>query len=838
MSSNTHSVDTMSDQSPKQAARPGRGMNLFADDAKALISLALKCRLISVEQENLLLDTFTQKHRVFPGYTIHDLFRETHILSKEDIAFLFAVRDHLEMKMLDKKFGELGIANQLVDPESVKKALDIQNAIFKETSQSKLIGDILLENKEITKADKAAILLTQDRIKDELLSEAMNDIATSEIEKISLNMRFGAIAVKKEFITIEQLNKALQVQTNEVNAGKPRRYLGNILKELFDLPDTALSRILKIQKQLEKKRLALEQALEKYNSETNINKRLARLFEYRFSKNKLEAFLVRSQQGFEEIRENDLKRWLDSIGITFGICPDKKIKAFLSNNKIGVEIRIARGVPPQKGRDGRLEFYFDTEFNPSGDPTDDQDQDVIPLVKKGDALARRIPAEKGSPGKDVSGFTLTPPQTRSAVLNAGEGVVQDKDLYLADNDGVAVLYQERTLFVKPREYTVPTRYHTGSIDADLGEQYKDVHLRIEGSILGNAKIRCQELQVSGDILGQVSAAGDVIVKGNIGPGNSGKNAGLEPAKIKAEGDILAGKSISNAIVMTAKSLKAPNADLDATAVQAYEDITVKNILNTGPRPCVLQTGKAPNLKADSIDDMIRIRKDQLDQLRCTQETRELEDWLKQKLDIKETYLNQQAYLKYVLAVLQCNALSGITPLPDKLLAARENPGNCEDLPEPPVDTSPAFKEFEQEFLKEIKGMNPEDLEAHTREQENIKYGMYRAAVNATRRYNREYESKKDMIRKKVEKQAPEITRLEKAVKRLSVRKDTFLMSQAYKAQPVPPAVRVKNRISQGTVIKGRKAMLTVDQDMFGVKFTEQAKTRNDPHEIIIEGFYD
>lgn len=253
MKSEIQSAETASGDKTDTASTPATGLNIFGNENKALISLAVKCRLITMEQESQLLDRLAHQRQDNPDYSALDLFRDTRTLSKEDIAFLLAVRDHLEMKMLDKKFGELGIANQLVQPESVKKALDIQNKIFKETNESRLIGDILLEKNEITPQDKAAILLTQDRIKDELLSEAMNDIAASEIEKLSLNMRFGAIAVKKGYITIDQLNQALGVQSAEVKAGRPRRYLGNILKEMFDLSDELLGRILKIQKELEKK---------------------------------------------------------------------------------------------------------------------------------------------------------------------------------------------------------------------------------------------------------------------------------------------------------------------------------------------------------------------------------------------------------------------------------------------------------------------------------------------------------------------------------------------------------------------------------------------------------
>lgn len=833
MNPDIHSSETAKGSSRADGNISDNTLKLYEKSDQTLISLAVRCRLIPLERENELLDKYAQKKLKTPSLTSATFLHRTGTLSDQDISFLSAVCDHLELKMLDKKFGELGIANNFVLPENVKKALNLQTTIFKETKQSKLIGDILLENQEITRANKAAILLTQDRIKDELLAEALNDIATTEIEKLSLSMRFGAIAVKKEYITLDQLNQALTLQKKEVDEGNSRRYLGAILKELFDLSDENLNHVLKIQKELEKKRLSLERALEKYNSETNIHKRLAKQFEYRFSTKKLTAHLIRVQEAFEEVQVEDLKGWLNSIGINWGLCPDEEIQAYLEENIRGTEILIASGQAPEPGKDGYIEYYFDTDFKASGKSGD---ADLVPIVKKGDVMAKHIPPEKGMPGKDVSGLVLAPPPVKPIHLNCGEGVVRDKDFFVAEADGLAVLYQNRTLFVKQKDMSVPTRHYTGSIDMDLGEEFKDINLIVDGSILENGQVRCQHIEVLGDILGQVSAAGDLLVKGDIGKKDVREED--EPAKIKAEGDIIAGKAISNAFIVTAKSLKAPNADILSTAVQAYQDITVKNVFYNGPRPCVLQTGKIPNLKADSITSLIQNRTDELKRLHCIDEIRELEEWLQEKLDLKESYLVQQAYLKYILTLIQFKPLLGLPRLKDKLSAAQKTPEKWPDLQKKPAIVNPGAANFEREFLQDTKDMTPDQVEKHARELADIKYGMYRAAVNATRRYTHKYKTRKKEIQEKIKASTVKIRELEETIKKLTIRKDTFLLSQAYRSHSVAPAIRVKSCAAKGTVIKGRQAILTVEQDIFGVKFTEYQKSASELPQIIIEGFYD
>ncbi|WDP91821.1 MAG: DUF342 domain-containing protein [Desulfobacter sp.] len=830
MNADTPSEGTAPDRISQTATHSDKVPDIFGHNNKALISLAVKCRLVTPEQESALLQTLVRKRKEQPGYTAVSLFKETNVLSETDIDFLFAVREHLEMKMLDKKFGELGVANRLVEAKSVQNALDIQSQIFKETNQSKLIGDILLENREISRADKAAILLTQDRIKDEFLAEAMNDIAASEMEKINLNMRFGAIAVKKGYITLDHLNRALAVQEAEAKEGKPKRYLGGILKELFDLSDDRLSRILQIQKELEKKRLSLETALERYNTETSINKRLAGLFEYRFAKNKLEARLRRNSREFEDISVPDLKRWISSVGIVWGICPDSDIQKFLTRNTVGDEIVIAAGQPPEPGSDGTLEFYFDTA-NPPGDR--EGESGARSFVKKGEPIARRIPASPGKPGKDVSGFTVAAPEPLEPVLNCGAGVIRDNDLYFADVDGSPVLYRNRTLFVKEMAESVPTRHHTGAIDTDMEDRWEGVNLRVDGSVLAGGKLRCRNLTVSGSIKGQVSADGEIIVKGEIGNPSGG-----DPAIIRAEGDVQAAKTVSNAIIVTAKGVKAPGADLSAAAVQALEDIIVKNVLDTGPRPCVLQTGNAPNVKAGHISSRIRSCRDKLEGLSCARETRELEDWFRERMELKDTYLEQNEFLKYLLALIKFPPLAGLPGLADKIRAARTPRKEWANLPRPPECASEAFRQFEKEFMATAGRMSPDALEEYIIEQADIKYGMYRASVSATRRYKREYEARRELIREKIDDSRHGIKKLEREIRALTVRKDAASLSRPSGPQAVPPAIRVKNKVAKGTVIKGKKAVLKVDRDIFGVKFTESHQTSESPSQIVIQGFYD
>ena len=116
--------------------------------------------------------------------------------------------------------------------------------------------------------------------------------------------------------------------------------------------------------------------------------------------------------------------------------------------------------------------------------------------------------------------------------------------------------------------------------------------------------------------------------------------------------------------------------------------------------------------------------------------------------------------------------------------------------------------------------------------------MYRAAVTATQRHHHEYETTKKIILEKVEAQKWAIRQKKETIKRLKIQKDTLLLGQEYRPQVLPPAIKVKNQVQKGTVILGQKARLSIDRDIYGVKFMERQAFSNEDPVITIEGFYE
>lgn len=807
----------------------GLNQNSIGTADRSLLGLAIKCRLISNEQEKEILALFMAEQAKDATPSIVRIFREKKYLSEEEVDFLFAVKKHLKMKILDKRFGELGVANKFVNSENVKQALDLQSEIFKTTRESRLIGDILFDQKKITRANKAAILLTQDRIEDEFLAEAINDIASTEMDKISINMRFGAIAVKKKLITLDQLNHALKVQKEEEKENRPKRYLGDILRELFGLSSDDLTGILKTQKEFEKQRLMLEKALSLYNMEATANHRLSSLFEYRFSKNKLEAYIRIAKDVTEEVRVSEVMTWLTSISINFGICDETSIKDFLEKGVVGSEIRIARGAAPLEPENESIAVLFDTRPGPAH-----ENSQASCFVKKGDLLAKIIPYKEGKPGKDVCGFTIAPQDHKTIPLSCGEGVVKKGSHFFAATDGTPVLFKNRTLFVTPCAKEYPTEYYSGHITTDLGDRYQHANLKVDGNIETNGKVICNDITVKGDVKGQIRATGRIRIAGHaINPSREGP-----PLIISSDEDIVVKKNIINTIIITSKTLSAPASDLISSKVYAFQDIILKNIYSENGSPAILQIGIDPSLKSKAINQAIDEKKQALEKLLHKDEMAEIENGFNKKMQTQDTYLAQQAILQTLLKLMDDKAFEKMNTFEQKIFEFKGRIPSTADHENSDFLSSAVASVFIDEIINDTRDMSEDRINSHLHGLLDLKRGMYKAAVNATRRHKNEYNARKGILQKKIEPLLPEITELKQEIDALYVKKDYLKLSESNRLPSVNPCIRVKNQVEKGTVIKGRHASFIVDQTIFGVKFSEKQKTAADTPEICVEGFYE
>jgi len=803
-------------------------------DNQILISLAVRSKLISTRQEQEILSILIEIYNVDPDYQVVELFKEKKILTQEKIKFLFALKNQLKIKMLDKRFGEIGVSNRFVSPENVEKALNLQDTFFRERQKSKKIGDILVETKKMSQANRAAILLTQDRIEDNLLEQSIYEIATTEIEKMTINKRLGAVAVKNGFISIEQLNQALRLQKQEFASGK-KRYLGEILKELFKLNENDILFILKIQQQIEIDLLSLEKAVKRYKSEINSGKRLNELFDFTISKNKMEAYVLRKKEDFEEITLSHFHNWLKLNGIRFGVISDEIIKTFLSDSEIGDKFKIAEGKPFTKSVDEKVQLYFNNTSLNSGN----QEQDAKNFVKKGTNLAETSKYQLGETGSDVMGNSVSPPEPKITNLMCGPGVSRKGLSFIALQDGIPLLFNQRTIMIKPYLEKREQILYTGHIQNDTKEIYNDIKLKVEGNISSDGIVNCHDLSILGNVIGIVDATGDVNVRGKIGENESFIDTSEYHTIVWAGGNIKASKNIYQAKVIASKEITAPKSDVFYSELYAMDTILLNNVHSSLELPSILQIGSIPNFKIDAINRRIDEETSVLRTLQKQDEIDVLDLNLRKKIEIQNEYLERQNILNYLIKICDVAEVKHIISLEQKIQIYE--PSN--EFDESAESLALLLNEedtvtYLDKILSQVKELDLEKQKQHLARQVADVSNLYQAAINNTERYTAEHQARYKFIMKKVTQNQSKVTKQKQKIEKLITQKDYLLSQKKPPDLSISPMIRVKNMVEKNTIIKGRQSSMVINETVYGVRIREVKDLKTDTHKILIDGYYD
>jgi uncharacterized protein len=230
-------------------------------------------------------------------------------------------------------------------------------------------------------------------------------------------------------------------------------------------------------------------------------------------------------------------RLLEEHGIQYGI-NSAAIAESLNSAKAGGEpvhdTPIAKGRPPLKGQDARIELKFQTAQSAGTvvegtDRVDYRERGTLQNVRPGSLLAVKTPATPGQDGADVFGSAIPATPGEDKELDIAENVTISEDglQYMAETEGVVSLVGEDKIGVF-QYYEVP-----GDVDYSTGNLTMDGTLNVKGWVRSGFSIRARgDLCVGAGMEDAViEAGGNVEVCGGI--------VGKETASVSAHGAIRA-----------------------------------------------------------------------------------------------------------------------------------------------------------------------------------------------------------------------------------------------------------------------------------------------------------
>lgn len=316
-------------------------------------------------------------------------------------------------------------------------------------------------------------------------------------------------------------------------------------------------------------------------------------------------FFSPSQTG-KRMTFDDFFKDLRVKNITSGIQMSVLQDHFQSPGIYCTDLVVAKGREPRNGTDARIEYYFNTDVHAQPTMREDGSVDyfhlnVINHCKKGDMLARIIPADEGDDGINIFGNRIKPRNVHRVNLKFGNNIElsEDKLTISSKVDGHVMLVEDKVF--------VSDVYEVENVDISTGNVEFSGSVQVNGNVASNYEVRANgNVVINGIVEGaHIYAGGNIIIA-------RGMN-GMSKGTLKAGGNIVA-KFLENTKAEAAGYVNAESilhtkvsagTDITVTGkrgfvagghVQAGNRISVKTLGATMGTPTIVEVGVSPQVK--------------------------------------------------------------------------------------------------------------------------------------------------------------------------------------------------------------------------------------------------
>lgn len=410
-------------------------------------------------------------------------------------------------------------------------------------------------------------------------------------EEFQIDKRFGEIAIDKQWINQENLDRALVIRRCIFNRTKVHTPIGKVLQKMSLLSEEQVEQILSEQK------TPIPIPTESQSQEEDTALRFSDIFDLIVSDDKLEAFLRPTGEIHKNVRLEDIQLLLTEHGIAFGVISDKLLSAYLESDTLAPEpYKVAAGNPPQPAHPPEIQYHFDTDPLRIGTLKEDgtmdwRDRGEIPQVAAGDLLVEKVGGDPGSPGTNVFGEEVPPPKIKDAKLKTNKGAQASKDgrEVTAKISGIPKLEADGRVAV----YNIlPIE---GDIGLETGHVDFDGYIEVKGSVTSGYQVKGKSLSAK-EIQGATVEMGeDVVTYGGIynttlKVGGSIKANHIHHCTIELLGDLVVEKEIFGCTIETNGQCITIGGKIIASKVGAKKGIQVMDIGTTASKPSEITVG--------------------------------------------------------------------------------------------------------------------------------------------------------------------------------------------------------------------------------------------------------
>ena len=297
--------------------------------------------------------------------------------------------------------------------------------------------------------------------------------------------------------------------------------------------------------------------------------------------------------------------------VTYGIKEDF-LRDFADQPIYREKGEVAKGVKPIDGRDAYIRYNFETDQTKvrlregSGGKVDFKELNIIQNVVEGQPLAKKIFAERGTPGKTVTGKRILAKDGKDIKLPLGKNVHanEDGDTIIADMNGQVVM-------VNGKINVEPVYLVQGDVNLKTGNIIFLGAVIVNGNVEDGFSVKAAgNIEVSGTVArAELDAEGDIIIHqgingkgvGSIRAGRSVWTKFIENAVVESGDMVFSSDGIINSRVTALNRIicQGKRAHIMGGHLRAREEINAKVLGNpTSGTETVCEVGYDPKTRQE------------------------------------------------------------------------------------------------------------------------------------------------------------------------------------------------------------------------------------------------
>ena len=343
---------------------------------------------------------------------------------------------------------------------------------------------------------------------------------------------------------------------------------------------------------------------------------------------------------------DSLVSFLQDNGVVEGI-KEEVVTRYADNPLYREPVLVAEGSKPKNGADARVVLNFDTDENKvnlreQDGKVDFKELNIVQNVVEGQVLAKKIPAEKGQPGRTVTGKLLPAKDGKDTEIQIGKNVrlSEDRRTAIAEVNGQVFFHNDKIQVEEVYVVNGNVSLKTGNITFLGGVVVKGnvddgFNVKASGNIEVMGSVGKSLLDAEGDIIVHQGVAGRH--EGIIRSGGNVWSRFIENVTVEAGGLVIVSDGIINSEVYANRKVicRGKRARIVGGRVRAAEEIDAKTLGNEAGMETSLEVGYDPKSK-QKLTDLKAKRDEQQSELESiTRDLKTLVSHSKQKKEIPQ-----------------------------------------------------------------------------------------------------------------------------------------------------------------------------------------------------------